>query len=273
MLALFVRVQLSARIPFVDLRPLKIPTFSVGLFLSLVTGIGFTGVALVSPLYMQAVLQYGTDYAGLVMIPSAIGILVGTELAGRMSAKVPPSLLAAASLAVAAGGTFWFAFLGDRISFNETLLPRFVQGLGVGLLYVPLNVLSMAHVPRKLVDAASGLGGLIRQIGAGLGFAILGTLVVHTEIASTTVFGARARQGTVLTDPGLGAAYRWFIAHGYNDSDAQAFSSSVVNQLVNQAAISAAFSETFIIVGLLFVLAMPSLVLFHLVRSGKAESI
>jgi DHA2 family multidrug resistance protein len=271
MLVLFVRMQLTARVPFVDLRPFKVPTFSVGMFLALITGIGFTGTALVSPLFMQQVLQYGPDYAGLIMVPNAIGGYIGTELSGRLSARVPPALLATASLAVAAAGTFWFAFLGDRINFSDTLMPRFVQGVGVGLLFVPLNALIMANLPKKFVDGASGLGGLVRQLGAGLGFAILGTLVVRTQIAAGTTFGARARQGTVLTDPGLAAVYQWFLGHGFNSSDAQAFSASVVGQLVSQAATSAAFSQTFIIIGLLFVLSMPFLLLFYVVRVKEGE--
>jgi len=271
-LTLFARRQLAARIAFVDLRPLAIPTFTVGLILALITGIGFTGTTLLAPLYMQEVLRYAPDYAGLVMIPAAFGAFLGTEFSGRLTAKMPPSVLAAASLAVAAAGTFWMAFQGDRISFEDTLLPRFVQGIGVGLLFVPLNVLLMTHVPKRLIDAASGLAGIVRQVGAGIGFAILGTLVVHAQIATTSTFSARARQGSVLSDAGFGAAYRWFTSHGYNDSDAQAFSSSVVGELVNRAALTAAFSETFIIVGLLFLGSLPFLVLFHLVRGGNPES-
>jgi DHA2 family multidrug resistance protein len=271
-MAIFVRTQLLARVPFVDLRPLAIPTFAVGLTLALLTGVGFTGTALVAPLYMQEVLKYSPDYAGFVMIPTAIGGFLGTEFSGRLTGKLPSSLLAAASLVVAAAGTFWLASLGDRISFEDALLPRFVQGIGLGLLYVPLNVLMMTDVPKALLDAAAGLGGIVRQIGAGLGFAILGTLIVHTEIAATSAFGARARQGGVLSDSGFGTAYRWFTSHGYSASDAQAFSSSVVGELVNRAAIAVAFSETFTIVGLLFVGALPFLLLFHLVRGKELES-
>jgi len=269
LLVVFVRTQLTARVPLVDLRPLRIPTYALGIILALVTGIGFTGTALVCPLYMQDVLKYGPDYAGLIMIPSAIGGFIGTECSGRLAAKMPPGLLAAAALITSAIGTFWFAFLGDRAGFDHTLIPRFVQGIGLGLLYVPLNVLLMSRVPKHLVDAASGISGLTRQLGYALGFSILGTVVVHAQIAATSTFGARARQGTVLTDPGLAQAYRWFLGRGFADADAQAFSSSVVGELVNRAATTAAYSETFIIVGLLFVASLPCLLLLSLARGTR----
>jgi DHA2 family multidrug resistance protein len=272
LVVVFVRTQLTARVPLVDLRPLRIPTYSLGVILALVTGVGFTGTALVCPLYMQDVLKYGADYAGLIMIPSAIGGFIGTELSGRLSSRMPPALLAAAALIISATGTFWFAFLGDRAGFDHTLIPRFVQGIGLGLLYVPLNVLLMSRVPRHLVDAASGISGLTRQLGYALGFAILGTVVVHAQIATTSVFGARARQGTVLTDPGLAHAYRWFLGRGFADADAQAFSSSVVGELVNRAATTAAYSETFIIVGMLFVASLPCLLLLYLARGARTTA-
>jgi DHA2 family multidrug resistance protein len=260
---------LTARVPFVDLRPLLIPSYAVGVGLALITGIGFTGTALITPLYMQDVLHYGTDYAGLTMIPSAIGGFLGTEASGRLATRIPPTILAVASLVVCAAGTLWFAFLGDRAGFDHTLLPRFAQGIGLGLLYVPLNVLMMSRVPKRLVDAAAGVGGLTRQLGNGLGFAILGTIIVHARIAATSTFGARARSGTVLTDPGLAAAYRWFVGRGYSDADAQAFSASVVGELVSRAATTAAYTEAFILVSLLFVAAIPFVLLMYYARGTQ----
>ena len=57
--------------------------------LALITGIGFTGTALIVPLYMQDVLRYAPDMAGIIMVPSAIGSLIGTELSGRISSCSP----------------------------------------------------------------------------------------------------------------------------------------------------------------------------------------
>jgi len=187
----FVRIQLRAAVPFVDLKPLAIPSYAIGIVLALVTGIGFTGTGLIVPLYMQDVLRYAPDMAGIIMIPSAVGSLLGTELSGRVSKWVPAPALATISLAICAGATLWFAFLGDRAGFSHALLPRFLQGIGLGLLYVPLNVLLMAHVPKRLVDAASGLSALTRQIGAGFGFAILGTLIVRMRTATAAASASR----------------------------------------------------------------------------------
>ncbi|MEA2689274.1 MAG: transporter, family, multidrug resistance protein [Candidatus Eremiobacteraeota bacterium] len=272
-LFIFVRMQLRAAVPLVDFRPVAIPSYAVAMVLALITGVGFTGTALIAPLYMQDVLRYGPDMAGFVMVPNAVGVIIGTEISGRLSKWVPAGWLSAVSLALCAGGTFWFAFLGDRPGFDHALMPRFIQGFGVGLLYVPLNVLMMSQVPKRLVDAASGLGALTRQVSAGLGFAILGTLIVQNRIAATSLTASRVRHATLFSDPGLVAIQRWFAAHGYSNGDASALSMPVLGELVARAATSAAYSETFFIVAILFVVSIPFLLLFNLVPRKAADPV
>jgi DHA2 family multidrug resistance protein len=270
-LFVFVRMQLRAAVPLVDFKPLAIPSYAVAMVLALITGIGFTGTALIVPLYMQDVLKYGPDMAGFVMVPSAVGTIIGTEISGRLSKWIPAGLLSAVSLALCAVGTFLFAYLGDRPGFDHALLPRFIQGFGVGLLYVPLNVLMMSHVPKRLVDAASGLGALTRQVSTGLGFAILGTLIVQNRIAATSLTASRFRHTTLFDDPGFTAIARWFSAHGYSARDASALSLSVLQELVARAATATAYAETFLVVAFLFVASIPFLLLFHLVPRKEAD--
>jgi DHA2 family multidrug resistance protein len=269
----FVRTQLRAAIPLVDLRPLAIPSYAIGIALALITGVGFSGSAIIVPLYMQDVLRYAPDFAGYVMVPTAVGSIIGTELSGRISRLVPPAIVAAASLVLCAIGTFWFAYLGDRAGFTAAVLPRAIQGLGLGLLYVPLNVLTMSHMPRRFYDAASGLSSLTRQLGTGFGYAILGSFIVRMRIAATTLAASGARHTTSMNDPGMAALFRWFTAHGYSTDDASTASTTVLQELVARAATSAAYSETFVIVALLFVISLPFLVLFYLVPKTKADPV
>lgn len=272
-LTLFVREQLRAEVPFVNLRPLAIPSYTIGMILALITGICFTGTSLVVPLYMQDVLHYAPDMAGYIMVPSALGGVAGAEISGRIGKFVGPSIVATISLVLCAIGTFAFAFLGDRAGFAPALLPRFLQGLGLGLLWVPLNVLLMKHVPKSLVDAASGMSALVRQIGVGLGFAILASLVVRTKIAAATLAASRVHPTTIATDQGLSSIRTWFVQHGWPSSSANGYSFAVLQELVVRQATSVAYAEMFLIVGWLFVLSIPFLVLFHVVPRKETDSV
>lgn len=270
-LFVFVRMQLRTAAPLVDLRPLAIPSYAIGMALALITGIGFSGSGLIIPLYMQDVLHYAPDIAGFIVVPSAIGSIVGTEISGRIGKRVPPAALAAVSLVLCASGSFWFAHLGDRAGFTAAILPRIVQGLGLGLLYVPINVLAMSHVPKRFYDAASGLSSLMRQVGTGLGYAILGSFILRMRIGATALTAAGVRHATATTDPGVAPIYQWFVAHGFSANDASTASAAVLAELVARAATTAAYSQTFVVVALLFVAALPFLVLFSLVPKTKAD--
>jgi len=104
----------------------------------------------------------------------------------------------------------------------------------------------------------------VRQIGVGFGYAILGSLIVRSRIAATSMTASRVHRTAVVDVPGVAAIQRWFVAHGHSGSDAAALSSSVVQELVARAATAAAYSETFVIMALLFVVSIPFLMLFQL---------
>jgi xanthine/uracil/vitamin C permease (AzgA family) len=91
------------------------------------------------------------------------------------------------------------------------------------------------------------------------------------RIAATTLTASGVRHSTSMSDPGMAAINRWFIAHGYSTTDASTASVVVLQELVERAATSDAYSETFVIVALLFVISLPFLVLFYLVPKTKAD--
>src|SRR5260370_20987585 len=132
--------QLLMRKSWVDLRPLGIPSFSVGSALAVITGVSTTGVAFIVPLYFQQVLGFDSALAGLGMLPTAFGSIASIQFGGSAFAgRIPPALLTIVSLALLAAGTFWLAMLGKDVGFEQIVWPRFVQGIAAGLFYIPLN--------------------------------------------------------------------------------------------------------------------------------------
>jgi hypothetical protein len=129
----------------------------------------------------------------------------------------------------------------------------------------------LSHMPRRLYDAASGLGSLVRQLGTGFGYAILGSLIVQMRIGATTLTASDVRHSASVNDRGMAGINQWFLAHGYSAADASTASLTVLRELVSRAATTAAYSETFVIMALLFVVSLPFLVLFYLVPKTKAD--
>ena len=82
---------------------------------------------------------------------------------------------------------------------------------------------------------------------------------------------SRFRHTTLFNDPGFAAMQRWFSAHGYAKADASSLALSAMQEMVARAATSAAYSETFVIVAILFVVSIPFLLLFQLVPRKEAD--
>jgi len=252
-LALFVRSQLRSARPLVDLHPLSSPSFSIGLALAIISGIGLTGTAFIVPLFFEQVLGFDAATAGLGVVPAAAATIVGIQIAGMMSRRVSPVVVALVGLACFAAGTLWFCLLGKNVGFAEIVAPRLVQGLGNGLIYLPLNVIIMRHVPQRWYDAASGLSGLARQLGVSLGYAVLSGLLVRAQSSAASDFGARVR----ITASGLEPIRAALVAHGYSAGDASTYSLALFAQLAARNATLWGYNQTFFIIGMLSVVTMP----------------
>ena len=61
--------------------------------------------------------------------------------------------------------------------------PRFVQGFGVGLIFAPLNTVALATVEREKMGNATALLNVVRNLGGGIGIALMATLIAPTPIS------------------------------------------------------------------------------------------
>jgi DHA2 family multidrug resistance protein len=269
---IFVRGQLRAKVPLVDFNPFRSLSFSAGTVLAIVSGMGVTGTSFIMPLYFQQVLGFDLTAAGLGMIPAAVGTTVAIHVGSTPWARrLSPVLVAIVGLALFGIGTLWFCLLGKNVGFDQIIVPRFVQGLGNGLSYVPLNVLIMRGVPRKWYDAASGLGGLARQLGMTLGYAALSAYLVHMQTAAATDFLRRVHVNALGASLGLRPIRDFLVAHGIAASDAATYAPSVLQQLVLREATLWGFNQTLFAIGVLSLVSIPAVAVFWRTGAVGAE--
>lgn len=269
---IFVRSQLRSATPLVNLQPLKIPSYTAGTVLAIVTGIGFTGTAFIVPLYFMQVLGFDATTAGLGVLPAAIATIVAIQFSSSRWAKhVSPVLLALLGLVAFAVGTMWFVMLGKNAGFGEIILPRVLQGLGNGLTYVPLNVLVMRGIPRKWYDGASGLTGLMRQLGVTFGYAVLSGFLVRAQTSAQSELTARVHLSTLGNSVGFEPIRQFLMGRGFTPDQANAYAGGVFGQLVSREAALWGYNETFWVIGLLFIATLPVIAMFWRTAAAGGE--
>lgn len=183
--------------------------FSTALLFMAVTGVLLlAGLALLPPL-LQTIYGYSVLQSGYLTAPRGIGTLLSMLLAGRLVDKVDPRLLVGVGVALM-GASLWImtGFALDQPS-RPVVISGVVQGLGLGLIFVPLQSLAFETLAPHFRTTAASLLNLARNIGGSVGISIVGaqlarmTQVAHADIASGIGGNVPATLGPLLESLGV----------------------------------------------------------------------
>jgi MFS family permease len=148
-------------------------------------------------LYLQDILGYSAQDAGLRLAIISGAQFVTAAIAGRFSERVPARWLIGPGLALVGIGLVIMAGLSGDSSWTH-LIPGFiVAGLGSGLVNPPLASTAIGVVPPDKAGMASGINATFRQIGIAAGIAALGsifTTAVQHNLAHASPVGSSAAQ-------------------------------------------------------------------------------
>ena len=156
-----------ARRPFISPSLFLDRNFAVGLVFVFVYGmLNFTPITLLPPL-LQSLKGYPDSLIGYVLGSRGVGMVLGFFLAGRMGRLDPRVGMLAGLGLVALSGAMLMRFQVDT-SFGELAWMGFIQGLGTGLMWVPLSIVTFYTLaPEKLPEAAA-LFHLLRNFGSSI---------------------------------------------------------------------------------------------------------
>ncbi|MBW1699960.1 MAG: DHA2 family efflux MFS transporter permease subunit [Deltaproteobacteria bacterium] len=182
-LFLFIMTEMRTPHPVVNLRVFQNRNFFVG-NLNIFTGFGcMFGSIVLLPLYLQKLMNYTAFWAGLVLGPGGIASFFIMPVTGMMLKKgVNPRNLLVLGLMIMAFSIFLMSGFNLKAGFMEIAIPRLIQGLGLGLFFVPLAAATFVSIPKEQMGNASGIFNLLRNLGGSFGVAL-----------STTVLSQRAQ--------------------------------------------------------------------------------
>jgi DHA2 family multidrug resistance protein len=269
LVALVVR-ELTTEEPVVDLRVLRHPTFAVATAAMFVISIAFYGIMVLSPLFTQILMGYTAMLAGLVLAPGGVATLITMPIAGAAINRIDPRWIIVTGCALNAYAMYLMATLTLQASYWQIMLPRFIQGLGIGLTFVPLSTVALSAVPMRELGHASGLFNFIRTIGGGLGIAAVATLLER----GAQVHQARLTSHVSLYDPDVWDRYQAlteaFVARGADPATAGQQAWAQLYAVVQREALALSFIDDFWRLAWIFIAVIP-FVLFLGRRPRLAE--
>jgi DHA2 family multidrug resistance protein len=161
--------------PLFDLRIFKDRNFLVASLIITATSVGFFGGMLLQSLYLQNYLGYPTFDAGLYMAPRGLASFLIMIVVGKYSAKVAPSNFIFVGILASALGNYLMTHFSGDITAHDLIVPMMLQGVGMGLIFVPISTIAFTTLPKEISAEAAGIYSLIRAVGSSFGIAIVAT--------------------------------------------------------------------------------------------------
>ena len=171
--------------------------------------VAFIPVFFFASMYAQIALGNSVSEAGLYLMTFFAGFAVASQFGGRMldntGAKAPVVL---GCVVAAVGFALWGNALTD-LDFNDQWYFIVIAGAGIGLMLGPANTDAINRAPRVNYGEVSGVTQTVRNYGASLGMAVLGTILISRNVAnvesSLSALGLPVSQADEIADSLTGA--------------------------------------------------------------------
>jgi MFS transporter, DHA2 family, multidrug resistance protein len=174
---------LMARHPVVDLRVFKDRNFALGsLQIAIMGGVLYASAVLI-PQFAQQQLGYTATWAGLVLAPGAVVLVMLIPVAGKILDRVPAKYVIASGGLALGGALLYSMELVPDLDFWHLAVLRAAQTAALALLFVPISTIAYSTLPPEKNGDAAALFSMSRNVFGGLGISISTALIEdHRQI-------------------------------------------------------------------------------------------
>src|SRR5215475_2962822 len=259
--------------PVVDLRMLKDRNFAVATLAMFFLGFVLYASTVLIPQFLQEMMGYTAELAGLALSPGGAVIMFMMPVVGFLVAKVDTKYLIAFGCTISALSLFVMAGWNLQIDYKHAVTARMLQSFGLAFLFIPINVSAFAFVPKEKTNMGTGIINLARNIGASVGIATVTTflqrrtqfhqaqLMEHVNTLSTTF---QNRLHSIAAS---------FSAGGSSLPGAASQAYGMVYGLVQRQAVMKAFIDNFYMLGIVFLVVIPVLMLLKRPPKGASAPV
>jgi DHA2 family multidrug resistance protein len=182
----------SARQPLLRPSLFRDTNFLLGLVLMFVVGtLLVSSLALMTP-WLQVLSDYPVATAGLIMAPRGLGNLTALMISGHLATRIDARYLVGTGLVLLCLSFYIMTGWTPDVSQRDIVLTIVLQGFGLGLVFMSLQVLAFATLAPALRTEGASLFALLRNIGAAIGVSVTSTVLARNTQALHEVIGANA---------------------------------------------------------------------------------
>ena len=168
----------SGERPILNLTLFKQKSFAVAFTLLFVLGFSLYATTVLIPQYVQTLLGYTAELAGLVISPGGITIMLMMPVVGILITRADPrAMITFGFLVQGVALLAMHQYLSLDASFKTIMWLRIFQSISLAFLFIPINTIAYNNIPRSQNNDVSGLSNLARNIGGSVGTSFVATML------------------------------------------------------------------------------------------------
>jgi DHA2 family multidrug resistance protein len=263
--------ELRQKDPIIQLRMLQDRNFLLSTGTMFLLGFVLYASTMLLPLFLQTLLGYTALQSGLVLSPGGFAIILGMPVVGFLLSRYEARWLVIFGLAVSAAGLFQMSHFNLDVDYRTAMMARIVQSAGLAFLFVPINTLAFAFVPKEKTNYATGIINLARNVGGSCGIAMVSTMLArraqfHQQSLVSHLTPLDAGYNDTLN--GLASA---MMAKGADAVQAMQQAIGVLYGMAGREATMKAFIDNFWLLGVTFLAVIPLIFLMRSTGAHKAD--
>ena len=246
--------------PIVEVRLYKNLNFLAANGMMFVLGILYFASLVMMPLFLQSLMGYTAESAGLLLSGGGLVLLFLMPVVGVLSSKVQARYLIAFGWLVLSISMYISSRQLDlEVSFRSAAILRIAQVFGLPFLFVPINLASYVGMPAEKSGSVAGLVNFMRNIGSSVGTSMVTTLIERRSQVHQAYLVANVTRGRPELLIQLAGLTERLKAAGVNAERAAMQADAIVFRNVIGQATTLAYLDTFLYLavasGIMFLLA------------------
>jgi DHA2 family multidrug resistance protein len=194
------------------------------------------------PQFLQSLLGYTAESAGMVLSAAAVLLLIELPLVGQLTSKIQARYLMAFGWATLTAAMFFSTRRVDlEISFASATWLRIAQYVPMGFIFIPATMVAYLGLPQEKSNAVAGLVNFVRNMGSSVGTSAVTTILArraqvhqvmlasHTSLSNPAFRDSAASLASQLRQAGVGPAQTQAYSRIYRSMQNQASALSYID--------------------------------------------
>jgi DHA2 family multidrug resistance protein len=243
--------------PIMDLRLFKQRNFATSAFMMFVMGMVLFGTTVLIPQFLQVLMGYTAEQAGMALSAGAVVLIFMMPLAGQLTSRVDPRLLISAGFLMTSMAMFHMMTINLQIDFRTAAMYRVYQTLGLAFLFIPISTLAYLGIPRHQNNQVAGMNNFMRNLGGSIGISMLSTWLQRLSQRHQVYLSAHASAGDPQFTQRIAGLTQTFTSQGIPANEANARAYSMLGRLVSGQASVLAYVDIISIMAVVILCLVP----------------